>query len=467
MAVQRVVAIFLADPERSARFAAAIDSDRLKSVVATHADEFFQVVNFQPVDLIVLDQQLNGFMTGLELLQRLAKDLLRPPAILLSPPLKGIEAQAQRQGIQTVLPRDCDLDGFKAAVVKAVATSNGPTIAISREARVLAQECEAIRPLPQVLVKLLSYLDAEDASPAELARDISTDARITANLLRVSSSAAFSARRKFTAVSDAVAFLGIRRTVSLITAAALVDMQQGMGPKLPEAISAWYSRRSVLLASSGVAFARHLEGISTDTAQLLGLFQDIGILVLADAYCDKYCQLVERCRQIPLLRLELLETQEFKVNHAEVSAALLQRWAMPPSLISPVASHHATEIPDDRSPVEKAFLRVMRAGESLANLADTNSPQRLQRLTGMLTTYWPEKIAHCKSAIAESAAGAAEAAQLFSTPLPNEAELRALLSGVAQDLSALPPLECAPPEIPPHTHAGASRTKPAALTPIA
>jgi CheY-like chemotaxis protein len=151
------------------------------------------------------------------------------------------------------------------------------------------------------------------------------------------------------------------------------------------------------------------------------------------------------------LRLELSEQQTFGITHAEVSAALLQKWGLPSSLISLVVAHHHSEADiGGMSQVDQKFLHVMQIGEAVANLADLCHVHRRQVLNRLLARYGEDKAPQCRAALEESVAKAVEASQLFSIPIPEDAELEALLQRLTSDgsLDETSPDASAPAELP-------------------
>jgi CheY-like chemotaxis protein len=196
-----------------------------------------------------------------------------------------------------------------------------------------------------------------------------------------------------------------------------------------------------------------LEIVSPETAYILGLLQDVGILVLAHAHGEHYAGILQRAREIPLLRLEYLEREDFGASHAEVSAALLQKWGLPESLVSMVVGHHA-EPREGASEVEAAFLRVTRIGEAVADLADRPAPRRFLALNRLLSHYGVDRASQCRASLAEGVARALESSRLFNMPLPDDEALAQLLreidSQVQYDAALLtepsePTPEAAPP----------------------
>ena len=430
MTNKSIVAVFLKDEDRALKLAAELSGDGIEPLLSQTAEEFQRVLNFQRVDLVVIDHDQPGFQTGLEILERLSKDLLRPPTILLGNLNAEMRARAAGLGVETFMSSGATSDALKTAVTSALATAGRSLAAIPPKARKLVLQSDVIQPLPRVLVKVCSYLDDETASIEDLSNDISVDPKLTAELLKITNSTAFGLRNKVTKAADAVKFLGIRQTVSLVMTASVIKMQAGLVKALPDTIRRWYYQRSVLIASTASAFAKNLEDVSPDTAHILGLMQDLGILVMAHGFGPLYQQLIQRVQEIEQLRLEVTEKQEFEISHADVSAALLMKWDLPPSLVSIVANHHEREVPAACSKTEERFIHVMRIGEAVANLADKFSPQRHQRLTALLSSYGAGMTERCKESLAAGVAKAVQASQLFSVSVPDEAALAVLLEKI-------------------------------------
>ena len=430
MSNKQIVAIFLEDEARGLKLAAELSQGEIEPLICRTAEDFHRILNFQRVDLVVIDNRLPGFLTGLEILERLSNDLLRPPTILLATASAELKSQASRLGIENILSQETAPESLKTAIAGVLTTRNRSLVVIPPQARKLVLQSDVIQPLPQLLVKLCGYLDDEATSIDELAKDISVDAKITAELLKITNSAEFGLCNKVTKAADAVKFLGVRRTISLVMTSSVVKMQAGLAKKLPEAICKWYHQRSVLIASTAAAFAQNLEKVSPDTSHILGLMQDLGILVMAHGLGARYQQLVERIRTTGQLRLEVAEKQLFEINHAEVSAALLLKWDLPQSLVSMVVNHHEREVPVTCTKTEERFVHVMRIGEAVANLADKFFPQRYQRLSGLLGSYGPGMTDRCKECLAAGVAKTMESSQLFAIPAPDEAALALLLEKI-------------------------------------
>lgn len=435
---QHIVALFLASPERTSELSQFLASGGSTPLGAGNTDELHRALNGQRIDLLILEQKLSGFLSGLEILGRLHQDLVRPATLLVGTLSTEEREKAKSLGVVAMLPATTPLAEVAAAASKSLQQpESAPVAPIPLEARRLVQGCDSIQPLPQVLIKISGHLDQDRASIPELAKDISLDARLTAMLLRLVNSTAFALRTKLTKVQDAVNYLGMRRTISLVISAYLIRAQSGLAKNLPDSLRLWHQRRSVLIASAASAFARRADGLSQETAYVMGLLQDFGILLMAQSLGIQYIQLVERVKEIAQLRLDVLEQKSFGVTHADVSAALLQKWELPASLIPCVLYHHAKGEEQPMSTAEKRFTHVMQIGEALANTLDNCTPHRNHILNRLLAGGEFGSMDDVKTCLGEAVAKTAESSQLFSVPTPEPAELRALLEKIARDFTDL------------------------------
>src|SRR5579863_8767876 len=113
MSNRRIVAIFLADAERARQLASELTSDNVEPLLSETVEELQQAANYQRIDLLAIDNDLPGFLTGLEILERLNGDLLSPPTILIGNLTPEMKARAGKLGIQTRLAAGADVAALK------------------------------------------------------------------------------------------------------------------------------------------------------------------------------------------------------------------------------------------------------------------------------------------------------------------------------------------------------------------
>lgn len=434
-----------------------LQSDTTRTIVCGNSDELYRRLREQRVDLVILDQKLDGFLSGLDLLEKMHSDLLRPDAILLGELDSADLERADGLGIEATLPSDVPLGDLDHAAHRLLETRNAADPLIPPQARKLVELYEDIPVLPQLLTQLLRYMEmsSEEIPLKKLADEISVDSRATAEILKLTNSATLGVGQEVVKVLDAVNLLGPKRTITLILSSATMHAQSELLKGWSEPLRVWYQHRSVVIASTASVFAKRLEKVSPNTAFTLGLLQDIGILVLANRGRERYLRsLLDRFRSIGHLDLATLEEQAYKLTHAEVSAAVLDRWKLPQALVAPVLFHHRADGEEQCDATEQAFLRVMRVGEALANLSDVKHVSRRMKLNRLLTHYGGKQHQTCRECIEAGLGKAREACQLFSLPVPSEEEMQRLLQRATQteklldgsDLSEEAARELAPEE---------------------
>lgn len=420
MSSRPIAAVLLRDEARALALVRYLDSEGIETKVTCSTDQFYDLLNREGADLVLVEHRLRGFLTGLEILERLYDDLLRPPTMLIADLNPQEDRRAKRLGIDAVVEAQTPLDELAQTALNVVTHSRNAYLPVSLEARQLVQNADCIRPLPQLLLRMCSYLNEETDSLDSLARDIAVDPKATAELLKLANSSALGRAYRTTDVQSAVKYLGVRQTASLIISAGMLRAQSGLLAKLPASVRTWYNGRSVLIASTAAAFANSPESISPETAYILGLLQDIGCLVLAYAYPERYMQHLERLRQVGHLRLECVEQNDFGFTHADVSAALLLKWELPVSLATLVLDHHRPERLAGRSMLHQAFVRVMQIGEAVANLADNRSTHRYLSLHQHFLAYDREQLPLCQAALKDGINRTLDSSRIFKVSVPDE-----------------------------------------------
>lgn len=433
------IVILFDDPRRAQELADRV-AEASNAVVVSTGDELYRMVNERQVDLLVIEHELKGFLTGFEILERLCAELIRPAMALMTRSPMDLKDHARSLGIQNILDSESSLSELKDAVENQLATVNSTQVMIPAAARNLVKNFDDIQPLPQLLIKLSSYMNNPDVSPIELAKEIAIDPKVTIDLLKIANSSSMGFRRRITKVADAVNLLGVKRTISLVLSSSALRTQASLGKGCDDDLRNWYNRRSVLVASTAATFAQRMESLSADSAYLLGLFQDLGVLVLAKTLGDRYIHTVARVRSVGHLQLHFVEKEDYKMTHADVSAAILQKWGMQDMMFLPVIHHHSTD-QDDRLPTAVArSIHTMRIGEAFANLIDDSGPHNRQILNRLLADYGDDQVDRCKSCLAEAVAYTVESSKLFSLPVPDEGRLKTMLAKFQQ---GAPPVEMA------------------------
>ncbi|MBT5923318.1 MAG: HDOD domain-containing protein [Cellvibrionales bacterium] len=192
--------------------------------------------------------------------------------------------------------------------------------------------------LPEVAVRIIDMSNDRELYAAKISEVIANDPVLSARLLQVSNSSIFPFRHEITNLNQALAILGIQLTMSIAIGFAIVDMMRNCESKDSGFDHDAFWRKSVLGAIAAIEMRSELKGVEQGDLFVAALMQDVGMIALEHFEGEKYTQLVKGARSH--LDLIELERRMFGVDHAEIGAAILERWHLPDIHINAVRSSH-------------------------------------------------------------------------------------------------------------------------------
>jgi HD-like signal output (HDOD) protein len=437
---KRVAAIFRRDPAQAAALATRFQEAGIDAVTLESAEALRGLLSGRELDLLVLDNELDGFFSGLEVIKKLRSTLIRVPAILLNRNSESTLLDAKSAGAVTVIDAATD----DAAIVRLgggiLERTTNEAEGIPERARAIVERQSDLPVLSQLTMQLLQYLEMspEQVPVAELCRLISIDPRATAVLFKAANASMNGMSRSISNVGDAVRVLGVRPTIGHVLNAAVTSGLGALSKGVPSELQAWHARRGMFIACTTASFGQELENRSDEAAFLMGILQDVGILALLRGFPKQYQAVLRRWRTIGQLKLPALEQADFGCTHAEVSAAMMERWGMPDSFIPAVLHHLKSQESAAGLGIDTGLLRVMTIAEALADMIELPHPSRRHALNTVLAEYGAEKSALCLRSLSRASAKASEAFQLLSLPLPSAEQLETIVrSTITNNLSAV------------------------------
>ncbi|QDT64094.1 HDOD domain-containing protein [Calycomorphotria hydatis] len=421
------VAMLITNREKASGLKHCLAKEQVDVYPHNSSEALYNQLNDNCIDLLIVEHKLNGFITGLEILNRLYDDLLQPQAILLTEFGENPKDISHAKVVPKIMDVETPIKEMAQAVLDLVDLAKLPKDDIPERARQLIRDFDGLPPIPALIAKLSGYLHMplNEIPIKEVAFDISTDSRMTIELLKIVNSSAVGTSRKIQKVQDAVVLLGIKRCIALIIGVAVSQANVSLLSGWADEFRGWYYRRMILLASTASVVGERLEKVSGDTTFILGLLQDIGIAPLGTISGKSYTGgVVNRCQNVGHVQLAQLERAQSGVTHADVSAALLQSWGLPQSIVSPVLKHHTADLNLIKQNLDRRFVRCLKVAEAFADLLDNNHVIRLQRLNSTLAVYGEDRIEESRSCLNLAVSKAAETSRHLSLPplTPEELE---------------------------------------------
>jgi HD-like signal output (HDOD) protein len=203
------------------------------------------------------------------------------------------------------------------------------------------KKCHIPGALPQIYEQAAKIVHQSNIPQPKLARILSSDVVISANILKQVNSALYKGRSSTGNISKAITVLGlgqIRLLVKNIT----------KEPPFPDNINTYASieefwKHSIAVGTASRIIDRTLGG-NSDELYTAGLLHDFGrLIMLANADKMAIADLAGSC--IPTK--ELLYKHERKIlgfNHMELADALFHEWNMPAVVREAAAFHHSPKL---------------------------------------------------------------------------------------------------------------------------
>jgi len=187
---------------------------------------------------------------------------------------------------------------------------------------------------PSLLPKLLPKLSDVDANFDEVVDIIAIDPSLTSKLLQICNSAFFGQDEPVSSVSEAVNRVGYQSVYLLV---AMINGSNCFPLPSPNGVDVarlWTHCIAVAFNTKFVAESARLDSNLLFTA---GLLHDIGKVVLGQAQPQQMSSFIYQPTNSANTEREMIL---FGFTHAEVGAALLERWKLPAQLVSAARYHH-------------------------------------------------------------------------------------------------------------------------------
>lgn len=207
-------------------------------------------------------------------------------------------------------------------------------------AQVLAH-MRRLPPLSPVVAELLASFDDKGADSSDIARKIGRDQALTARVLRVANSPFYGLANKVGTIGDAVVVLGFRAVRSMVLAVGVNNAFHG--ECCPGFDAPAYLRHCLLVG----ALARRLapaSGYHDEIAFVAGLLHDVGELVLAANFAERYDEVLAYRNRHDCF-LVVAERAVLGIDHAEVGGLLAEAWHFPAFLHEAITAHHRPAMP--------------------------------------------------------------------------------------------------------------------------
>jgi putative nucleotidyltransferase with HDIG domain len=210
---------------------------------------------------------------------------------------------------------------------------------------------------PENVMRVQKLINNPNSDMASIARQMSMDPALTADLLKIVNSAQYALAKKVDSISEAVKMIGIRGIRNLLYS---YGTQKLLGDDTVSKKQLWeHSYRAAFYAYNLIKNFKRDRNL-LDDAYVGGILHDMGKIVFSNVHPDLMENIRSFCKEkgLPFSTFEDLSAG---MNHAEIGALIAEKWNFPEGLVNAIRYHHdPAATPDvDRDMVETVYLANM------------------------------------------------------------------------------------------------------------
>lgn len=325
---------------------------------------------------------------------------------------------------------------------------------------VLAQFVERARQLyslPAVAMRVLELTRSPSVDVRELQNCVAGDPALTGKLLRVVNSSLFALSKPVGNLNQAITLLGIQRLKMLVLGFSLPTHSTS---SIQPAVLDRYWRHALLKSVAARELAETLWKSCGDEAFVMGLLEDLGLLVLVQDLGDSYVKFLHGVWTAGNDPREM-ELEVLGFDHVQLTAKLLEHWGFPPAMLRAIATPRGPQQMAQLAPAEQALPQILDLAELLTRFLLDRQVRWLDQLLDTGDVYLGLKIEQLYSVLARVEKMTPQLAEVMSIPWSDETNYVALLEEAhqrqAETITQVASELVAPPKRPIEVLAAASR----------
>lgn len=288
-----------------------------------------------PCDVVVSDMKMPG-MDGAELLSAVKERYPASIRIALSGETDSHMIYRCVQHAHQYLAKPCDPDALVGAVKRAFTLR---ALMNDEALEKVVAELSTLPSLPEAYSRIMQELQSEDPSLQEVAKIVESDVAMTAKILQLVNSAFFGLARHLSSPAEAAMYLGVDVLKSLVLTTGVFSQFDDSEIDAATLRSIWNSSTRVGTLAKEIVMHETNDKLQADYALMGGLLTEVGKLVFASSYPDKFVSVTQRIATEDRSEIDI-EKEVIGHSHTEVGAFLIGLWGLPNPVVECVAFHH-------------------------------------------------------------------------------------------------------------------------------
>ena len=200
----------------------------------------------------------------------------------------------------------------------------------------VVSEVNTLPQFPENLIILQKLISDPESDIHDIARSVSTDPSLTADLLKQVNSALYMLPKKIDNIVEAVKLVGMRGLRNLLYR---YGSQKIMEKKYSQMRELWRHSYTVAFFAYNLAKRARRRNEVLDDVYVGGILHDLGKIVANSLHPDLLDKIKRFCGEKDIPE-SMLEDFAVGLNHAEIGAMIAHNWNFPEQLVAAIRYHH-------------------------------------------------------------------------------------------------------------------------------
>ena len=200
----------------------------------------------------------------------------------------------------------------------------------------ITENVNSLPQFPENILSIQKLIADPNSDMPSIARQISMDPALTADLLKIVNSAQYMLSKKVDNISEAVKMVGIKGIKNLLYS---YGTQKVLGDDTIDKKKLWeHSYKTAFYAYNLVKNFKNDSNL-LDDVYVGGILHDMGKIVFSNVHPDLLNRIKDFCaeRNLPSSTFEDISAG---MNHAELGALIAEKWNFPDRLVASIRYHH-------------------------------------------------------------------------------------------------------------------------------
>lgn len=235
---------------------------------------------------------------------------------------------------------------------------------------------ESLPTLPAVACKLISISSQEEIGMKEIANLVSKDASLSAKVLKIANSALYNLPAKINNIHQAASRIGLNAIRSLVLSFSFLSIKAKNSKDSFDYEKFW--EKSLSNAVAAKLIMAEVDNTDGEEVFIAGLLQDIGMLIMASCFPEKYAQLLREMSRSEKDTIEI-EEQIIGADHTGIGHEVAKMWGFPPELTIPILYHHGPQDYKDNNHKHRLAINVVHLSGIFSNILYSDKPQQFHQ----------------------------------------------------------------------------------------